>query len=111
MNENIDKDIILEGDNTLENATVPYRLYEKAMYREAREKKRKDKIIVLLVLLVFLSHAMWLLYFNSFDTVTTTTVQQDTEDGGNANYIGQSGVISNGAADNTDDNTNQEEHD
>lgn len=106
MDDNIEENILMGEDMTLENATVPYRLYEKAMYREAREKKRKDKIIVFLILLVFLSHAMWLLYFNSFDTVTTTTVQQDTEDGGNANYIGQSGVISNGEADSTDNNSN-----
>lgn len=106
MNETIDENTLVENDNTLENATVPYRLYEKAMYREAREKKRKDMIIVFLIFLLFLSHAMWLLYFNSFDTVTTTTVQQDTEDGGNANYIGQSGVISDGTTDNTDDNPN-----
>ena len=106
MGKNIEESILVEEDKTLENATVPYRLYEKAMYREAREKKRKDKIIVFLIILVFLSNVMWLLYLNSFDTVTTTTVQQDTEDGGNANYIGQSGVISDGTADNTNDDSN-----
>lgn len=35
-----------------------------------------------------------------FETTVTTTVEQDTLDGGNANYIGGDGEITNGEAEN-----------
>lgn len=86
--------------------SVPYIVYEGEAARHERTVKRLIILLIITITLLFASNMAWLAYMNSFDTVTTTTVQ-DTNDGGNANYIGGSnGVISNGAADSENNNEN-----
>ena len=86
--------------------SVPYIVYEGEAARHERTVKRLIILLIITISLLFASNMAWLAYMNSFDTVTTTTVQ-DTNDGGNANYIGGSnGVINNGAADSENDNEN-----
>ena len=74
---------------------VPYIVYEGTMARFERTIKRLIIVIGIAVALIFASNMAWLWVFNSYDVVAEE-VSLDGKDGGNANYIGASGVINNG---------------
>ena len=84
-------------------ATVPYVVHESAMARAERQTKSLVWVIVLLIVLLVGSNCAWLWYENQFEVVeeTTTTIEQDNENGYN-NYIGNDGDILNGKAENND---------
>lgn len=86
--------------------------FEKAVlddHRVETEKGRKhtNNIIIALIIALGLAitglvveHGMTLIYLYQYDfnttVTTTTTVEQDTKNGGNANFIGGDGDITNG---------------
>ena len=84
-------------------ANVPYVVHESAMARAERQTKFLVWVIVLLIVLLVGSNCAWLWYENQFEVVeeTTTTIEQDNENGYN-NYIGNDGDILNGKAENND---------
>ena len=84
-------------------ASVPYVVHESAMARAERQIKSLVWVIVLLIVLFVGSNCAWLWYENQFEVVeeTTTTIEQDNENGYN-NYIGNDGDILNGKAENND---------
>jgi hypothetical protein len=84
-------------------ASVPYVVHESAMARAERQTKSLVLVIVLLILLLVGSNCAWLWYENQFEVVeeTTTTIEQDNENGYN-NYIGNDGDILNGKTENND---------
>ena len=84
-------------------ASVPYVVHESAMARAERQTKSLVWVIVLLIVLLVGSNCAWLWYENQFEVVeeTTTTIEQDNENGYN-NYIGNDGDILNGKAENND---------
>ena len=85
MNEKIIKD-------------VPYLVHESAMARMERTVSRLWILCILLLLLLFGTNLAWTLYESQFETVETTqTVTQDTDGGGDNNFVG--GDLINGAAD------------
>ena len=78
---------------------IPYIAHESAMARNERHIKRLILDLVLTVVLLFASNCVWLVYlyqyaFGSEDYM----VKVDTGEGGNANYIGESGEIYNGTS-------------
>ena len=79
--------------NTPEN--VPYIVHETAMARNERNVKRMIIAIVTAIVLLFASNALWLLAWTSYD-YSSEEVIIDSQDGGNANYIGNDGDIVNG---------------
>ena len=91
------------GTDTKAPASVPYVVHESDMARAERHTKALIWVIVLLIVLLVGSNGAWLWYENQFEVVeeTTTTIEQDNENGYN-NYIGNDGDILNGKAENND---------
>lgn len=76
---------------------VPYLVHETAMARNERAVKKLIIALIAAIVLMFASNAIWLYAWNSYDYVSEETiVEQDAQDGGNANYIGNDGDIVNG---------------
>lgn len=72
---------------------VPFYAYEYTMARFERTIKRLVTALIISIVLMFLTNAIWVYEWNQYDY---TDVTVDSNDGGNANYIGVSGVINNG---------------
>lgn len=83
-------------DNNVEK--VPYIVFESAMAREERHCKRLTIALIIAVIATLLSNLVWLYVWNSYEYVgdTTSEVLVDSGNGGNANYIGNDGDITNG---------------
>ena len=79
--------------NTPEN--VPYIVHETAMARNERNVKRMIIAIVTAIVLLFASNALWLWAWCQYD-YSSEEIIIDSQDGGNANYIGNDGDIVNG---------------
>ena len=72
--------------------SVPFIVYEGTVARFERTIKRLIILIGITILLLFASNAIWIYEWNQYDY---EDVSIDNQDGGNANYIGASGVINN----------------
>ena len=79
--------------NTPEN--VPYIVHETAMARNERNVKRMIVAVITAIALLFASNALWLYAWMQYD-YSSEEVIIDSQDGGNANYIGNDGDIING---------------
>lgn len=79
-------------------ADVPYIVHESAMARNERTLKRMIVALAIAVVLLFATNAAWLYAWNQYD-YESETVTVDSNDGGNANYIGNDGDITNGESD------------
>lgn len=92
-----EKSLSMEEVNAMEayKEPIPYFIYEHTMARFERTIKRLIIVIVIAVVALFVSNMAWLYVFNSYDVVSEE-VAIDSNDGGNANYIGASGIINNG---------------
>lgn len=77
--------------------SVPYIVHESSMARMERHIKRLWIALIVAIVLIFASSAIftysWLQYDYSSEEIV---VEQDAQDGGNANYIGNDGDIVNG---------------
>ena len=62
---------------------VPYIVHEAELARAERSFKRLWAAIILLIVLLFGSNAGWLWYESQFEE-TTTTIEAEADDGGNA---------------------------
>lgn len=74
---------------------VPYIVFEGTMVRNERTVKRLIVGLVISVILIFASNAAWLYAWTLYD-YSSDTITVDSEDGGNANFIGKDGDIHNG---------------
>lgn len=79
-------------------ADVPYIAHESTMARYERTLKRMIIALAITVVLLFATNAAWLYVWNQYD-YESETVTVDSNDGGNANYIGNDGDIVNGESD------------
>lgn len=76
---------------------VPYIMHESEMARSERMIKRLFIALIISILFVFASSAAWLYVFNQYEFVSDeTSVDMETGDYGNANFIGRDGDIHNG---------------
>lgn len=76
---------------------VPYAAYEGLQVRHERTVKRLIIAIIVTVILMFASNMAWLYAWQSYNYESEeTAVIVDSKDGGNANYIGNDGDITNG---------------
>lgn len=71
---------------------VPFVVYEAAQSRLERVIKRLWITTIILIVLLVGSNVIWIVYENSFEEVVVT---QETELGGDNNYIGNDGDITN----------------
>ena len=92
-----EKSVSIEEANVAEmyKDPVPYLVYESTMARFERTIKRLIIVIGIAIALLFASNMAWLYEWNQYDY---GDVDVNTENGGNANYIGASGMISNGTS-------------
>ena len=77
------------------SATIPYFAHESAMARAERQIKRMWIALIVCIMLIFASNALWFWLMTSVKFYVEEVVV-DSQDGGNANYIGQDGDIYNG---------------
>ena len=73
--------------------SVPYIVHESSMARMERQVKRGWIALIVAVCLLFASNAAWLLAWTSYDYSSYEAI---TDDGGDANIIGNDGDIYNG---------------
>ena len=85
--------------------SVPYIVYEGAMVRAERHNKRLVIALIIAILVIIASNLAWMYMWNSYEYVSESSeVTVDSDDGGNANYIGNDGDIING------DSTSEKDH-
>ena len=65
------------------SASVPFAAHESAMARAERHTKALIWVIALLIVLLVGTNAGWLWYESQFEE-TTTTIEAEADDGGNA---------------------------
>ena len=73
--------------------SVPYFVHEASMARMERQIKRLWIALIVAVCLLFASNAGWLLAWTNYDYAGYESI---TDDGGDANIIGNDGDIYNG---------------
>lgn len=82
-----------------ETVMVPYIAFEGAMARNERIVKRLIIALIIAISLMFASNGIWLYAWLQYDyAYDEYTVEVDTEEGGDANYIGRDGGIYNGTS-------------
>lgn len=92
-------------DNEENKIMVPYIVHEGAMARSERHIKRLTIALVVAIVVILLSNLAWLYMWNSYDYASDySEVSLESEDGGNANYIGNDGDISNGESESKESN-------
>lgn len=74
---------------------VPYIVHESSMARAERQVKRVWIALIVAIALIFASNSVWLYALMQYD-YSSEQIIVDSEDGGNANYIGNDGDIVNG---------------
>ena len=74
--------------------SIPYVAYELSMARAERTAKRLWITILTLIFLLVGSNCAWLWWNNQWETVESWEITQENE-GGNNNYIGNDGDITN----------------
>lgn len=87
---------------------VPYSVHELSMASMERQIKRLWIAVIVAVCLLFASNAAWLYAWMQYDyTSEEVIVDVNSDDGGNANYIGNDGDIVNGESDRTEEETDE----
>lgn len=82
--------------DAVEDVSVPYIVHESAMARSERHIKRLWIVLIVAVALIFVSNAAWLWAWMQYDYSAETYTEEvtvDSDDGGDANYIGNDGDI------------------
>ena len=77
-----------------EPENVPYIVHEASMARMERQAKRLWITILVLIFLLVGTNGAWLWWNNQWETVESWEITQENE-GGNNNYIGNDGDITN----------------
>lgn len=84
----------------MDDKSVPYIVYESAQARSERRDKRLILALIIVTAMMFISNIFWLWAWMQYDyTSEESVITLDSQDGGNANYIGHDGEISNGTSD------------
>lgn len=87
--------------------SVPYIVHESSMARMERQIKRLWIALIVAIALLFASSAIFTWAWMQYDyTSEETIVDVNSDDGGNANYIGNDGDIVNGESDRTETDEN-----
>jgi hypothetical protein len=83
--------------------TVPYVVHQSAAARQERQIRRMWIALIVLAVALFLTNMAWIGAWTSYDySSEEIIVEQDAQDGGNNNYIGNNGDINNGISEDND---------
>lgn len=88
-------------ENNNDNIIMSRLAFERMQSKDERNDRWRNLTIIILIVLLVVTNAMWLWAWNQYDYVEDYTVDVDSEDGGNANYIGNDGDIYNGTSNST----------
>lgn len=83
----------MEHNDQFNKAKIDYFVYQYEMARAERYVKRMFALIVTLIVALVVSNCAWLWYMSLYDF---ESYELTTEGGGDANYIGNDGVINYG---------------
>ncbi len=85
----------MDNDN---NIIISRYAFERMQTKDEKNDRWRNIIILVLIILLVVTNAMWLIAWNQYDYVDTEeySVDLDSGEGGNANYIGNDGEIYNG---------------
>ena len=86
----------------MDEQKVPYIVFEGEQARHERTVKRLVTALLISIALLFLSNVAWLWFFNQFD-YESDQVTLNSQEEGNASYMGGNGVIDNGRGESKDD--------
>ena len=88
-------------ENNSDNIIMSRLAFERMQAKDERNDLWRNRIIVLLIILLVITNAMWLYAWNNIEYEMTDeySIDLQSEDGGNANYIGNDGDIYNGESD------------
>lgn len=80
------------------NIIISKYAFERMQTKDEKNDRWRNIIILVLIILLVVTNAMWLVAWNQYDYVDTEeySVDLDSGEGGNANYIGNDGDIYNG---------------
>lgn len=70
--------------------------FERMQSKDERNDRWRNIIIIILIALLAITNGMWLYAWNHYDYYSED-ITVDSDDGGNANYIGNDGDIHNEA--------------
>lgn len=82
-------------ENTNDNITMSRIAFERMQAKDERNDRWRNIIIIILIALLALTNGMWLYAWNQYEYIATD-ISVDSDDGGDANYIGNDGNIYNG---------------
>lgn len=89
--------------------SVPFVVYEASQARSERRDKRFIIALIIVTAMLFISNLVWVYAWTSYDySSQESVVTVDSEDGGNASYIGHDGDINNGTSDSSTENQNED---
>lgn len=88
-----------------ENMSVPYIVYEGAQARQERTIKRLIVVIIIIVTMLFASNAIWMYFWNQYDTISYDYQQ----DGRGVNIIGNKNEVDQNGAEIEDESESSEE--
>ena len=89
------EEIAVEDKIAEKTPDVPYIIYEEAQARMERQVKRLWIALIAAMIAIFACNAIWLYCWMQYDYVSDTYTIE-SQDGGNANFIGNDGDITNG---------------
>lgn len=80
------------------NIIISRYAFERMQAKDEKNDLWRNIIIITLIILLVVTNAMWLIAWNQYDYVDEEeySVELHSDDGGNANYIGNDGDIHNG---------------
>lgn len=90
----------MDNENNNEQLVISQYAFERMQAKEERESLFKNIIIVVLIILLVVTNAAWLYVWNQYDW-EEYSIDIDTGDGGDANYIGNDGDITYGSDNST----------
>lgn len=81
-----------------DNIVMSRYAFERMQAKDEKNDRWRNIIIITLIILLVVTNAMWLVAWNQYDYVDSEeySVDLDSGEGGNANYIGNDGDIYNG---------------
>ena len=82
-------------ENNNDNIIMSRIAFERMQAKDERNDRWRNIIIIILIVLLAVTNGMWLYAWNQYDYVSEE-VTVDSDDSGNANYIGSDGNIYNG---------------
>lgn len=88
------------SNKTFTPVTMSEAQFELMEERHERRERRFMWLVALLIVLLVLTNLGWIYYESQFETIDDSMIIDQDADGGNNNYIGNSGDIYNGTPNN-----------